>query len=221
MRENNYFLCTLYMKFGRYIMKNKTYVIILLVSLLILHSSGLLDNLLGLREKVLIEGAKGKKSEKEQRAEERQKNIKRMKKSLSSIDREVAKLKKQQEIMGITSEERDLVLQIIDFQIRYFENIAGFLLFRSNKPGNFSMDTGTKIFFGAYTMAFQEFKNEKRKIDHNNDVEVADVYVRMLDRMKRYREIVANMETIDGGGSSSGGGGEKKKKKKKSSGGMF
>ena len=67
MRNNNYFLCTLYMKFGKYIMKNKTYVIIILISLLILHSSGLLDNLLGLREKVLIEGAKGKKSEKELR----------------------------------------------------------------------------------------------------------------------------------------------------------
>lgn len=204
-------------------MKNKTYIIILLVSILVLHSSGLLDNLLGLREKVLIEGAKGKKSEKEIRAEERKKNIKRMKKALSSIDREVAQLKKQQEIMGITSEERDLVLRIIDFQIRYFENIAGFLLFRSNKPGNFTMDTATKIFFGAYTMSFQEFKNEKRKIDNNNDVQLADVYVRMLDRMKRYREIVANMEVVDGGdsgGGSSSGGGEKKKKKKKS-GGMF
>ena len=98
------------MKFGKYIMKNKTYVIILLVSLLILHSSGLLDNLLGLREKVLLEGAKGKKgkkkSEKELRLEEREANIKDMKRMVKGIEEEVKKLKKQQKTMGITSEER-------------------------------------------------------------------------------------------------------------------
>ena len=146
-------------------MKNKTYVIILLVSLLILHSSGLLDNLLGLREKVLLEGAKGKKkSEKELRMEERKKNLEQLKRAVQTIDRDVKRLKAMQEVAGITSEERDLTLQVIDFQIKYFEGIAGVLLFRSSKPGNFVMNTPTKIFFTAYNNAFGDYTNEKRKI---------------------------------------------------------
>ena len=198
MRKNKNFLCTLYMKFGKYIMKNKTYVIIFLVSLLILHSSGLLDNLLGLREKILIEGAKGKKkSEKELRVEERNKNLKQLKKAVKSVEKEVKRLKAMRDVMGITSEERDLTLQVIDYQIKYFESTVGFLLFRSNKPGNFVMNTPTKIFFTAYNTAFGDYTNEKRKINHNDDGQIVGIYINMIDKMKRMRKLVANMEVVD------------------------
>ena len=208
MRRNNYFLCTLYMKFGKYVMKNKTCIIILLVSLLVLHSSGLLDNLLGLREKVLIEGAKGKKSEKELRIKERKQNIKAMKKAVKQVEKEVAQLKKQKETMGITSEERDLALQIIDHQIKTFEFMAGAMLFRGSKPGQNVFDTPTKAFFSAYTYAANQYQmilgrpgnkpgKGGTKMNQNDPITAVNIYMTMLGRLKKMRKLVANMEVVD------------------------
>jgi len=193
------------MKFGKYIMKNKTYVIIILISLLILHSSGLLDNLLGLREKVLIEGAKGKKSEKELRKGERKQNIKAMKKAVESIEKEVKQLKKQQEIMGITSEERDLALKIIDHQIKTFEFMASAMLFRGSKPGQLAMNTPTNVFFSAYIFARNKYqsimgrKSSKKNTawKESDPLHAVNYYMMMLDQMKKMRKLVADMEVVD------------------------
>ena len=190
-------------------MKNKTYVIILLVSLLILHSSGLLDNLLGLREKVLLEGAKGKKkSEKELRLEEREANIKDMKRMVKGLEEEVKKLKKQQKTMGITSEERDLALQIIDHQIKTFEYMAGAMLFRGSKPGQYMFATPFKALFASYNYAANQYQTIMgrpgnkpgkggTKVSESKPLDAINIYLTMLGRMKKLRKLVANMEVVD------------------------
>ena len=192
-------------------MKNKKKIIILLVILITLNVTGVLDDLFGIRNYVLLEGAKGKKSKKKKKSqkelyeEERDKNLKDMRKMVEGIEKEKEKIRKQKEERGITQEEKDLTLEIMDFQIKAFEEMAATMLFRGEKPGQYVFATPFKAFFSSYNYAANEYqtllgrpkKDKGRKINQSDMNQMVDIYINMVERMKKMRNIVANYEIIE------------------------
>jgi len=114
-------------------------------------------------------------------------------------------LRKQKELKGITQEEKDLTLQIMDSSIKTLEEMAATMLFRGEKPGQYVFATPLKAFFSSYKYAINEYqtllgrpkKDKKRQINLGNMNQMVDIYINMVERMKKMRRIVSNYEVVE------------------------
>ena len=168
------------MKMTKYMRSNKKLVIGLLLLVILVHASGIMERLLGMKKKSedeegtliqfllentekLREGAKGDKQKppsKEDMDKLRKKNIKDMQKMMKQVEKEAGKMKKREKLYGVTRKEKELTLKLLDYWIETFEKGTQLTIFRGkpNNKGEYSaawtgFNTGFKALISAMTYA--------------------------------------------------------------------
>lgn len=178
-------------KIKKFILKNKKIVAMILILLLLIHSSGLIRKTLTIIEGVKIDPIK-----------KREANIKEMRKMLKSMEEHEKKLLKKQKDMGITEEEKRLTLQIIDKGITMAEQMYGMKLFRGDgnpyNPATWLYNTQTKYIKGKLESIYSNKKTAPEKVDINNS-HLGDFLIDGIERMKKIRNTIAKLKTVDGG----------------------
>tara|TARA_B110000008_G_C16950730_1_gene556270 strand:- start:318 stop:983 length:666 start_codon:yes stop_codon:yes gene_type:complete len=192
------------LKFRKFILKNKKIVAMTLILLLLLHSSGLIRKTF-----TIMEGGKFDKL--------REDHIKNMEKALKDIKDSAKKLEEKQKEQGITEKEKRLTLELIDSYIDTIEQTLGRLVMRNHNDS-----IGFSGFSGPAKVMFATGQYIKNKMathygmkggmwaggraqsmldvsEKKNFFNAMNYYLDTVDRMKKFRDVVAKLKTIDGG----------------------
>lgn len=186
------------LKIKKFILKNKKLVAIGLLLLLLVHSSGLIRKTF-----TIIEGAE---MTQEDIIKRRDSNLKEMRKILKNMKEQENKLLKKQKELGITEEEKRLTLQIIDKGIEMAEQMYGMMLFRDKgspfPPPLSLLFTQSKYVKGKLESVFSDKKSAVEKVNINQGAHQQDYIIDGIERMKKIRNTIAKLKTIDGGSES-------------------
>ena len=185
------------LKIKKFILKNKKMVAIGLLLLLLIHSSGVIRKTF-----TIIEGAEMKK---EDIIKKRDSNLKEMRKMVKNMEKEEKKLLKKQKELGITEEEKRLTLKIIDKGIEMAEQMYGMMLFRDKgnpfPPPLTLFFSQSKYVKGKLESVFSDKKSMPIKVDENSTHQM-DFFIDGIERMRKIRNTIAKLKTIDGGSES-------------------